>query len=143
MIFADYIDQMGIIVILLSVLAFLISFIFQKHRIKVKTICISTFLVTTFFTGFLSYGLYLEQSIVSEKDISEVRGVIAKFEENKHFLIENTSQEIGYLHVIEKLNQVLLKENFTYKDLSATGYKGLRDDLHLELYNLYKNSYSD
>lgn len=140
MIFSDYLDQTGLILILLSILAILISIIFQKYKLQNKSFYVSSFLMVVFFTSYMAFGLFLDQSKISKKDINEVQLVLDRFEKNKDALLKSKSLNSDYLQTINKLKLIVSSKNATYKDLGDSGYVNFRDHINLKLYNIYRNS---
>lgn len=139
MLFSDYLDQRGLILILFSLLAILLSIVFQKYKINKKSLSISSILTITFILGFVGVGAVLENTKISNQDIVEIKVVIDRYNKNKDLFAENNSHNIDYLNTLSKLEFVITNESTTYRELGKTGYAEFRDQINIKLYNKYRN----
>ena len=139
MLFSDYLDQRGLILILFSLLAILLSIVFQKYKINKKSLSISSILTITFILGFVGVGAVLDNTKISNQDIVEIKVVIDRYNKNKDLFAENNSHNIDYLNTLSKLEFMITNESTTYRELGKTGYAEFSDHINIKLYNKYRN----
>lgn len=131
MMFSDYLDAYGLVVVGVCILAILLSRIFNG-KVSVSSV---TFPVI-FIVLFISYGWIKQQASLLDEDYLEIKKTLQLYTANKSLIEENTSDQ----KTLSELEIILVKKTATYKDLELINYAILRDKVNLKIYNQYSRT---